>query len=268
MNAPLRQLHDVQAELDTRGVALDAAGVKDLRYPVVVSSNGRSLPAVAGFSMSVALDASTRGTHMSRFVELLEGQPMPLDRGAFERMHADMLARLDARAGELSMAFTWFLERVAPVSRARSKVDCEVEWRIRREAGLAPRFEMRVAVAATSLCPCSKAISAYGAHNQRSRVTIDAAVGEGIGIEELVEIAEASASCRVYGLLKRADEKWVTELAYDNPKFAEDLARDVARALDGDPRIGRYSVEVENFESIHNHSAFARVSRGSREGRT
>ena len=258
-------LLDIQSLADARGLAIDAAGIKALRYPIALVSGGRPVSTVATFSMSVALGAHARGTHMSRFVELLEAQDLPLDAARFRHMFRDMLARLEAGAGNLSMRFPFFVRKAAPVSGAESQVDCDVEWRASRDQRGNETFAMRVAVPATSLCPCSKAISAYGAHNQRSLVTIDAVLQGEVGIEELIAMAEKGASCPVYGLLKRPDEKFVTEMAYDNPKFAEDLVRDVALALDRDHRVGGYAVEVENFESIHNHSAFARVSRPARE---
>jgi MptA/FolE2 family GTP cyclohydrolase len=171
-----------------------------------------------------------------------------------------MLERLDARAGTIEMTFPYFVRKTAPVSGVASLLDYEVTWRAHCRLDGASRLTTRVMVPATSLCPCSKEISAYGAHNQRSHITIEAQ-GSGVTVEELIDVAETSASCQVYGLLKRADEKFVTEMAYDNPKFVEDLVRDVAVALDRDPRVGAYTVEAENFESIHNHSAFARLSR-------
>jgi GTP cyclohydrolase IB len=163
------------------------------------------------------------------------------------------------------MRFAYFVRKAAPVSGVESLLDYEAAWRVEVARGGRTAFRMRVVVPATSLCPCSKEISEYGAHNQRSHITLDAEVGEGMALEALIAIAERSASCEVYGLLKRPDEKYVTEMAYDNPKFVEDLVRDVALALDADARIGAYTVEAENFESIHNHSAFARIVRPSRE---
>jgi GTP cyclohydrolase I len=171
-----------------------------------------------------------------------------------------MLRRLGGVSGVLEVSFPYFARKLAPVSRAASLVDYEVKWTLE----LGPQessFRMKITVPVTSLCPCSKEISAYGAHNQRSHVTIDAEVIGDITIEEIAAIAERSASCEVYGLLKRADEKFVTERAYDNPKFVEDLVRDVALELDRDRRVQAYVVEAENFESIHNHSAYARITR-------
>jgi GTP cyclohydrolase FolE2 len=180
----------------------------------------------------------------------------------FKALVTDMLARLEAPSGMIEMRFTYFVRKAAPVSGAHSLLDYDVCWRggSRSDEGRYS-FRMRVMVPATTLCPCSKHISEYGAHNQRSCIAIDAELLQEMPIEALIGIAERSASCEVYGLLKRPDEKYVTESAYDNPKFVEDLVRDVALALNADLRVGDYSVEAENFESIHNHSAFARIDR-------
>ncbi|MNC84508.1 GTP cyclohydrolase FolE2 [compost metagenome] len=170
-----------------------------------------------------------------------------------------MIERLDARSGTVEMRFPHFVKKAAPVSGVQSRLDYDVRWRGSVANDGAYSFRMKIIVPATSLCPCSKEISEYGAHNQRSHITIEAEMAEEMAIEELIGIAERSASCQVYGLLKRPDEKYVTERAYDNPKFVEDLVRDVAVALKREPRVLAYAVEAENFESIHNHSAFARI---------
>ena len=254
-------LPDVQSRPDHRALNIEAAGIRDLRCPVWIQSGRRSQATIATFSMSVALAAATKGTHMSRFIELLDSQTQPLDQRQFKRALLEMLARLDARFGEIEMRFPYFLTKTAPVSRIQSRLDYDVCWRGRVSAESEYSFWMQVAVPATSLCPCSKEISAYGAHNQRSIIRIEAELTGEISIEDLLGAAERSASCEVYGLLKRADEKYVTERAYENPKFAEDLVRDVALELNREPRVRAYVVEAENFESIHNHSAFARLAR-------
>ena len=263
MNSPLKLSHlpDVQARPDHRNLAIDAVGIKAVRIPASIRSGQTLLPTIATFSMNVSLTAETKGTHMSRFVELLEDRTEVLDQQRFKAMLSDMLQRLDAQSGEIEMRFPWFVRKAAPVSRVQSRLDHEVRWRARASDDGRCSFSIRVTVPATSLCPCSKEISAYGAHNQRSQITIDAELDGEMAIDELIAIAERSASCEVYGLLKRADEKYVTERAYENPKFAEDLVRDVALKLNRDPRVLSYAVEAENFESIHNHSAFARLSR-------
>jgi GTP cyclohydrolase I len=263
MNAPEKiALHDVQSYPDSRNLEIEAAGVRGLRYPLTVRAGERPVPTVATVSMTVGLCATDRGTHMSRFIELLEAQSQPIEAATFRRLVADMLERLQAPSGSIELRFPYFVTKAAPVSGVRSPLDYEVLWQgsIAKEGAYS--FWMEVSVPATSLCPCSKEISEYGAHNQRSCIRIRAEVLADVAIEDLIRIAERAASCEVYGLLKRPDEKYVTERAYDNPRFVEDLVREVALALNRDERIGRYTVEAENFESIHNHSAFARIRRG------
>lgn len=264
--AQIAVLPDVQSRPDHRALSIEGAGIRDVRCPVTVVSGEHSLTTIATFSMSVGLPAAAKGTHMSRFIELLESQTHPLDQQGFRRLALSMLVRLDARAGEIEMRFPYFVTKSAPVSGIQSRLDYEVSWRGRVSADSGYSFWMRVKVPATSLCPCSKEISAYGAHNQRSIIHIDAELAGDVPIESLLEIAERSASCEVYGLLKRADEKYVTERAYENPKFAEDLVRDVALELKREPLVRAFVVEAENFESIHNHSAFARLVRSPDAG--
>ncbi|HET9031473.1 MAG TPA: GTP cyclohydrolase FolE2 [Dokdonella sp.] len=263
MNAltAMQLLPDVQAQKDFRQQRIDAVGVKGVRYPIIIHSGARAVPTIANFSMTVALAPELKGTHMSRFIELIEARAGNLDQAGFRDMVFDMLDRLDASSGRITMRFPYFVSKAAPVSGVSSLLDHDVEWSGSVDEAGHYAFHMQVKVPATSLCPCSKQISAYGAHNQRSHISIAADICGAMSMEELIGIAEASASCEVYGLLKRADEKFVTERAYDNPKFVEDLVRDVAHSLDQDPRIEGYVIEAENFESIHNHSAFARIER-------
>ncbi|MGQ0656783.1 MAG: GTP cyclohydrolase FolE2 [Chromatiales bacterium] len=265
MNAPERiaLLADVQSQADNRDLRIDAVGIKGVRYPVTICAGRRFLPTIATFSMTVGLPAITKGTHMSRFIELLEAHTEALDQEGFKAILLDMLERLEARRGAIEMWFPYFVKKTAPVSGVQSQLDYEICWRGSVSAEGRYSFWMHVTVPATSLCPCSKEISAYGAHNQRSHISIEAELAGAMAIEELIAIAERSASCEVYGLLKRPDEKYVTERAYDNPKFVEDLVRDVALSLNQEPRVSAYVIEAENFESIHNHSAFARLLRPS-----
>ena len=256
-------LPDVQARADRRNLAIEAVGVRRVRNPVTIRSGTRVLSTIATFSMGVGLAATTKGTHMSRFIELLEARTSPLDQRAFRSLVQDMLTHLEARSGEIEMQFPWFVTKAAPVSRVQSQLDYDVCWRGRMSDESPCSFRMQVSVPTTSLCPCSKEISKYGAHNQRSIIRIDAELSDEMAIEELIAAAEASASCELYGLLKRADEKYVTERAFENPKFAEDLVRDVALELNRKPAVLGYVIEAENFESIHNHSAFARLARPS-----
>jgi GTP cyclohydrolase I len=265
MNAPekLALLPDIQSQVDNRDLRIDAVGIKNVCYPITIQVGERLLPTIATILMTVGLPAATRGTHMSRFIELLEAQTEALNQAGFKMILLDILKRLGARSGSIEMRFPYFVRKAAPVSGAQSQVDYEVCWRGSVSNDGRYSFRMRATVPATSLCPCSKEISAYGAHNQRSHISIEAELAGEMAIEELIAIAERSASCEVYGLLKRSDEKYVTERAYDNPKFVEDLVRDVAFELNQEPRVGAYVIEAENFESIHNHSAFARIERAS-----
>jgi GTP cyclohydrolase FolE2 len=269
MNAPERiDLPDLQSSPDTRALAIDAVGIKGLRHPLSIRSGGHAQAVVATIDMTVALPASVKGTHMSRFIELLERQRAPLDAAGLRALAQAMLARLDARRGTIVLRFPWFIRKRAPVSGVTSLLDHDVEWRVHADGASPPRVEIAVSVPVTSLCPCSKEISAYGAHNQRSLVTIDVEVVADLAIDELAAIASRAASCEIYGLLKRVDEKHVTERAYDNPRFVEDLVREIGVALRGDERVRRWQVEAENFESIHNHSAFARLASAGGAGAT
>jgi GTP cyclohydrolase I len=253
---------DVQGSADRRQLPIQRVGVRDLRYPLRWRSAGGEQPSVGEFGLYVALPADRKGTHMSRFIALLEmrlgsGEPA-LDVARALDMHAEMLTLLEADSGRIELSFPMFVRKAAPVSQVASLMDYRVNLVIDGAAHVA-RATLTVQVPVTSLCPCSKSIAEYGAHNQRSHVTISVESATPIEPEEIISIAEAQASSELYGLLKRVDEKHVTERAYENPKFVEDLVRDVAAALRADGRIGRWYVEVENFESIHNHSAFARI---------
>lgn len=266
MNAPDRVvfLPDIQAGIDDRNLPIDAVGIKGVRHPVSIRASSGPQRTIATLALSVGLPARSKGTHMSRFIELLMAQTEVLGPREFKAMLLELLERLNARSGTIEMRFPYFVAKRAPVSGARGLLDYEVCWRGHVSDAGRYSFAMSVTVPVTSLCPCSKEISAYGAHNQRSHISIDAELGGEMAIEELVAIAERCASCELYSLLKREDEKYVTERAYENPKFVEDLVRDVALALDRDPRVSAYVVDVENFESIHNHSAIARIVRRPR----
>jgi len=261
MNAPERIfLPDIQASPDHRRLAIQQVGVKGLRYPLtLLDAAGTAQPTVATLSMSVGLGAEVKGTHMSRFVELLEMPREPLDLAGLRRMLQEMLTRLDATTGCIEMHFPWFIRKAAPVSGVSSLLDVDAAITVGRGQDGALETTLAVTVPVTSLCPCSKEISDYGAHNQRSHISLRATLRQDMDIEQLVGIAEQEASCEVFGLLKRPDEKWVTERAYDNPKFVEDLVRDIALRLRAESRIRSWSVASENFESIHNHSAYALI---------
>jgi GTP cyclohydrolase I len=252
---------DVQGLEDSRRLAINKVGIKSIRHPVRVAERGGGVQhTIATFNMYVALPHHFKGTHMSRFVEILNAHEREISVDAFRKMLREMAKRLDAAAGHIEMTFPYFVNKAAPVSGVRSLMDYEVTF-IGEIAEGKESFTMRVVVPVTSLCPCSREISDYGAHNQRSHVTISARTKGLVWIEELIDYAEGEASSELYGLLKRPDEKFVTERAYDNPKFVEDMVRDVAAALNKDARIEWYLVESENFESIHNHSAYAQIER-------
>ena len=252
---------DVQSSADTRHLAINQVGIKAIRHPVrVADKDGGVQHTIATFNMYVGLPHNFKGTHMSRFVEILNSHEREISVESFQSMLRDMVKRLEAESGHVEMTFPYFVNKAAPVSGVKSLIDYEVTF-IGEVSRDAYRFTMKVQVPVTSLCPCSKKISDYGAHNQRSHVTITACTNDHVWIEDLVRVAEENASCELYGLLKRPDEKYVTERAYDNPKFVEDMVRDVAMALNQDSRIDAYVVESENFESIHNHSAYALIER-------
>ncbi|MCX7633803.1 MAG: GTP cyclohydrolase FolE2 [Turneriella sp.] len=261
-----KRLVDVQSSADTRRIAIDQVGIKGIRYPIEIrEKSGRLQHTVAELNMYVYLPQQFKGTHMSRFVEILE-RKKHLDVPTFKAMLPEMLQRLESHIGQIEMRFTYFVTKSAPVSGVQSLMDYDVTFIGHCEDGVTD-LRIRVVVPVTSLCPCSKQISRYGAHNQRSHITITARLSElaeehnTLWIEDLIRIAEDSASCELFGLLKRPDEKYVTEKAYENPKFVEDIVRDVAHRLNQDPRVSHYVVEAENFESIHNHSAYARIER-------
>jgi len=253
-------LPDVQSCTDTRRLAIQSVGVKGLRYPLLLrTEDGRIVTTVASLSLSVGLPPEVKGTHMSRFVELVEACDEPMTQDGLRDMLDAMLARLDADSGRIEVEFPYFIRKAAPVSGVESLLDYDVAMVVERREPGESSLTLRVTAPVTSLCPCSKEISEYGAHNQRSRITIEVRADADLPIEELVRMAEQEASCELYGLLKRPDEKWVTERAYDNPKFVEDLVRDIALRLMNDPRIAEWKVASENFESIHNHSAYAEL---------
>ena len=250
---------DVQSSKDLRNLPINQVGIKDLRFPIQTATASGIQSTVARLTMTVRLPADQKGTHMSRFVALMKSRQRPLDYGELQNLTQQMLELLGADAGRISVSFPFFRSKSAPVSGIRSLLDYDVT--ISGEvSGGAYAYGLKVLVPVTSLCPCSKEISQYGAHNQRSHVTVSLICTQDVPPEDIIDIVEAQASCQLYGLLKRPDEKYVTERAYENPKFVEDMVRDVAVALRSDKRIASFTVESENFESIHNHSAYACIS--------
>ncbi len=252
-------IEDVQSRADTRRLPINKVGIKDIYHPVRVKDRqGGEQHTVASFNMYVALPHNFKGTHMSRFVEVLNRNEREISVESFRAMLTEMTERLDAESGHIEMSFPYFVMKKAPVTGVASLMDYKASLIGEFHDGKAELW-IKVVVAVTSLCPCSKDISDYGAHNQRSHITISARINEHMWLEELIDMAEQEASCELYGILKRPDEKYVTERAYDNPKFVEDIVRDVAVRLNSEGRVRAYVVESENFESIHNHSAYALI---------
>lgn len=250
---------DVQNSADTRQIAINRVGIKGIRHPIKMKDQSVGVQhTIATFNMYVHLPHNFKGTHMSRFVEILNEHEREISVESFDTILHEMVQRLEAESGFIEMAFPYFVNKKAPISGVQSLLDYDVTLVGEITAGK-PQVTMKVVIPVTSLCPCSKKISERGAHNQRSHVTITLRTNAFVWIEEVIAIAEQQASCELYGLLKRPDEKYVTERAYDNPKFVEDMVRDVAAALNADDRVDAYTVESENFESIHNHSAYALI---------
>ncbi len=250
---------DVQGSADVRNIAINKVGIKDIRHPVVMRDRSDGIQhTVASFNMFVYLPHHFKGTHMSRFVQILNDHEKEISVESFKDMLRQMVEMLEADAGYIEMSFPYFINKKAPVSGVESLLDYDVTLIGEIKNGVT-ETRIKVVVPVTSLCPCSKSISDYGAHNQRSHVTVNVKTRGFVWIEEIIELVEQEASCELYGLLKRPDEKYVTERAYDNPKFVEDMVRDVAVRLNRDERIRAYVLESENFESIHNHSAYALI---------
>jgi GTP cyclohydrolase I len=242
----LKPVEDVQGHADTRQIPINKVGIKDIYHPIKVKDRARGEQhTVANFNMYVNLPHNFKGTHMSRFVEILHRHEREISVDSFGEMLVEM-------------TFPYFVMKKAPVTGVESLMNYQATIFGEHRDGKTDVW-LKVVVPTTSLCPCSKKISDYGAHNQRSHITLTAKLVEHMWLEELIDIAESQASCEVFGILKRPDEKYVTERAYDNPKFVEDTVRDVAVALNADRRVRAYTVESENFESIHNHSAYAMI---------
>lgn len=271
MATPHSPLPDIQATPDGRGLAIDQVGVSDLRYPIQVTDHlGNPFPTVATISMSVHLPHHFKGTHMSRFLEVLSLHEGEVTSRTLPAILHDLKERLHAAEAHIEVAFTYFVTKKAPVSGAPAKVGCDCVF-MGTSGTDGDELVLRVTVPVTTLCPCSREISDYGAHNQRGYVTLEVrpkAKGSGcelILIEDLIAVAEKSGSAPVYALLKRPDERHVTMQAYDNPVFVEDVVRNAAALLRADPRVASFTVKAVNHESIHDHNAFASIS-GAGEG--
>ena len=258
----MQELTDTQNERDDRNIAIDRVGVKALRFPVEVRDKGGEVQrTVATVALAVDLPHHYKGTHMSRFVEVLNSHGSCLDVTSMAALPQELLGRLDARRSHVELQFPFFRSKPAPVTGKVGMVDYEVRFEVEAEKDGAVDFIVTVMVPVATLCPCSKAISDRGAHNQRGLVTYSVRFREPVWVEDLISLVERSASCELYSLLKRPDEKAVTEAAYDNPVFVEDLVRNVAARSNAHDNITWYKVEAENFESIHNHNAYAVVEK-------
>jgi GTP cyclohydrolase IB len=254
-------LPDTQNNLDTRQIIIDRVGIKDISHPITyVDRDGNKSPTVGNFTMTVTLPENVKGTHMSRFIQILNEGPCEFNSSNFSNIIEKVRDRLESDTAHIILDFPFFRKKKAPSSGVESMMDYQVSLYGSLENGKS-EIMMKVVVPVTSLCPCSKSISKYGAHNQRSHITIKAkaTVGKTLYLEDLIDLAEKKASCELYAILKREDEKVVTERAYDNPAFVEDLVRDIAVALNANDNISYYRLESENFESIHNHSAYALI---------
>lgn len=255
---------DVQGSSDVRNVAIDKVGVKAVRYPITLrQACGGEQNTVATINLYVSLPKHKKGTHMSRFLEILNKHHRAITPAQIIPILQEMKSRLDAADAHIEMTFPYFIEKAAPVTGAKGLMDyvCTFEG----TSNGSDDFILGVKAPATSLCPCSKEISIYGAHNQRCEITAKVRINKMLWIEDLVKIMEGAASAPVYAVLKRPDEKFVTEQAFDNPKFVEDIIRDLAVALDKEDRVTWYQIESENFESIHNHNAYAMIERDKRD---
>ena len=255
-------MQDVQNRQDKRGIAIQKVGIKEAHLPFLIKTKeGGYQQVLARVCFTVALPSQYKGTHMSRFLEILmPWSKKPLAETEMEAMLSEALERLEAHSAEVELSFKYFVDKVAPVSRRTSVLDLDCSFTGRKEQGKPMEFQLGVEVPFTSLCPCSKEISSYGAHNQRSVARIQLRFKDGydcIFIEDLAELVERQGSSPIYPLLKREDEKFVTEAAYENPKFVEDILRDTVLVLRDIEGLGWFSVECENYESIHNHSAYA-----------
>lgn len=259
---------DVANQRDERGIAIDKVGVKRIRYPIAVLDRAHGAQhTVATCNMYVDLPHHFKGTHMSRFIEVLNQYRGEISVNNFMDILRKIRDHLNAQSAHMELEFPYFVEKQAPVSKARGLMEygCRMTGSIN---GNHMDLKIEVCVPVSTLCPCSKAISQRGAHNQRGEVTIGFRSDRFVWIEEIIEIAERSASTSVFSVLKREDEKHVTETAFDNPVFVEDVVRNVTKELEAMEHITWYSVDVENFESIHNHSAYASVERDKRRPRT
>ena len=257
---------DLQSSVSTHQIYLNQVGIRSIKHPILIQTRNDSTQAsIATFNMAVGLAADKRGTHMSRFVEILNQQPWVLSVASMQEMLAQITNRFKTDSAYINAKFSLFLNKTAPISGINGLVDYEAEisgeFKTNKDQTHKNLISLTVTVPVTTLCPCSKEISDYGAHNQRSHIKLQVTTDQNIYFEELIKLVESEASCEIYAVLKRADEKYVTERAYDNPRFVEDIVRNIAHNLNNHKtlKFSYYKIESENFESIHNHSAYAMV---------
>lgn len=253
-------LPDIQKTKDERNIAIDRVGVRGVKFPIVVLDRAEKHQHTIGdFTLTVDLPSHFKGTHMSRFLEVLNEHGKEISVDALPALLKKLRERLSAERAHILVSFPFFMMKEAPVTGKKGMMEftCGFDAEFNDDY----HVEMLVRVPVTTLCPCSKEISAYGAHNQRGWVSIRAKAKEHIWLEEIIETIEGAASCALFPVLKRPDEKWVTERAYDNPRFVEDMVREIAVAFDADGRYASYEIEVENEESIHAHNAYAYLKR-------
>ncbi len=254
----MSQLVDTQNEKDDRNLAINRVGVKALRYPMSIKDrDGAVQNTVATLALAVDLPKEFKGTHMSRFVEALNANDGPLEVSTMVSLPQSLLERLPSHRAHINLRFPYFRSKPAPVTQKAGMLDYEAEFDVETTRDGETDITVTVYVPVTTLCPCSKAISQYGAHNQRGTVTLAVKMKSPVWIEDLIDLVETSASAQLYSLLKREDEKFVTEQAYENPVFVEDLVRNVATKVKDHPELTSFRVEAENYESIHNHNAYA-----------
>lgn len=264
MEADLKTaLPDIQSTEDERNIFINRVGVRGVKLPIVVSQQNGTQHTIADLTMTVSLDARRKGTHMSRFISVMENLHEPLSPEVMRRLLSEMVRELQATSGTIDVRFPYFVRKTAPITLLESVMNYECGWTADIENN-AVTVRQHTLVPVTSLCPCSREISRYGAHNQRSHLSSTVLCSTPLSLEEQIVLSENAASCPLWSRLKRADEKYVTEYAYEHPKFVEDIVRDLATSFNADERVLAYRVEAENFESIHNHSAYAWIERDKR----
>jgi len=253
-------MKDIQNQKDDRNIDIDKVGIKEIRYPITVRDKEiKTQQTVALINMYVNLPRNYKGTHMSRLIEILNEHNRSISIQNLSDILLTMKKRLNAESAHIEISFPYFIMKSSPVTHSQGLMEyqCTFKGSINKGKDLVVMINVPI----TTLCPCSKEISSYGAHNQRGEIRLQVRFNKFVWIEDLIKLAEGCASCDVYSVLKREDEKYVTERAYQNPKFVEDVVRDVAKELEKDPNITWFAVESENFESIHNHNAYAYIER-------